>query len=483
MLVVYNTLRRRKVRFKTIEDGKVRMYVCGPTVYDSSHLGHARSIVAFDLIRRYLEFKGYEIRYIQNFTDIDDKMIKRAQEQGVTTAELASKYIKEYFEDFDQLFVKRATIYPIATEHISEMVETIQQLVEKDYAYEVNGSVYFRVAKFHKYSKLSGRKLKTEQQDAEPDEAASEKEQPEDFALWKAMKPDEPFWDSPWGKGRPGWHIECSVMSMKYLGDSIDIHGGGLDLVFPHHTNEIAQAEALTGKPFVRYWMHNGFLTVDKEKMSKSLGNFFTIQEITQKFDPEVVRLFLVSSHYRSPVDFSDKQLEEAKARLSRIHNSIDILQRRLREALEAESIAPTKPSPIDEELWQALQKFQEEFEGAMDDDFNSPIALANLSQFLSHLNSTLAGSESVTAGTLKEISMTLDAYGEILGLYRKRMGQEITRGDSSVVEGLIELLIAIREEMRTREDWATSDQIRSRLKKLGIIIEDSPTGPIWKWE
>ena len=460
------------------------MYVCGPTVYDSSHLGHARSIVAFDLIRRYLEFKGYDVRYIQNFTDIDDKMIKRAQEQNTTTAELASKYIKEYFEDFDQLFVKRATIYPIATEHIPEMIASIQQLIEKDYAYEVNGSVYFRVAKFKGYGKLSGRKSKTPQQDSESDEAAGEKEQPEDFALWKAMKPGEPFWDSPWGKGRPGWHIECSVMSMKYLGDAIDIHGGGLDLVFPHHTNEIAQAEALTGKPFVKFWMHNGFLTVNKEKMSKSLGNFFTIQEITRKYDPEVVRLFLVSSHSRSPIDFSDNLLEEAKARLGRIHNAIDLLQHRLREAREAESVTPSKPSAADEALWVALRKLQEDFEGAMDDDFNSPIALAALNQFLSQLNSTLSESGSVAAGTLKEIFEALDAYGEVLGLYRLRVRPEKVAGaDTVVVEGMIDLLIEIREELRAQKNWAASDRIRSRLQELGVIIEDSPTGPIWKWK
>jgi cysteinyl-tRNA synthetase len=483
MLVVYNTLRRKKVRFKTIEEGRVRMYVCGPTVYDSSHLGHARSIVAFDLIRRYLEFKGYNVRYIQNFTDIDDKMIKRAQEQGVTTAELASKYIQEYFEDFDPLSVKRATIYPIATEHIPEMIETIQQLIEKDFAYEVNGSVYFRVRKFKGYGKLSGRSQSEPPEEADQAEN-KEKEHPEDFALWKAMKPDEPFWKSPWGKGRPGWHIECSVMSMKYLVDVIDIHGGGLDLVFPHHTNEIAQAEALTGKRFVRYWIHNGFLTVNKEKMSKSLGNFFTIKEITSKYDPEVVRLFLVSSHYRSPVDFSDSLLEEAKARLDRIHNAIDLLQHRLREAREAESLTPAKPSATDEEIWLALKKLQEEFEGAMDDDFNSPIALASLSQFLSRLNSALSESGSMTAGTLKEVSVTLDAYGEVLGIYRQRMATEKVAGvDSSVVEGLIDLLIKTREEMRARKEWAASDRIRSRLQELGIIIEDSPTGPIWKWK
>jgi cysteinyl-tRNA synthetase len=271
---------------------------------------------------------------------------------------------------------------------------------------------------------------------------------------------------------------------MKYLGDVIDIHGGGLDLVFPHHTNEIAQAEALTGKPFVKFWMHNGFLTVNKEKMSKSLGNFFTIQEITRKYDPEVIRLFLVSSHYRSPIDFSDNLLEEAKARLSRIHNAIDLLQHRLREAREAESVTPSKPSATDEALWAALRKLQEDFKGAMDDDFNSPIALAALNQFLSQLNSALSESGSVTAGTLKEIFETLDAYGEVLGLYRLRVRSEKVAGaDSAVVEGMIDLLIEIREALRVQKNWAASDRIRSRLQELGIIIEDSPTGPIWKWK
>jgi len=312
MLEVYNTLTRKKEPFKPLHEGEVRMYLCGPTVYDSSHLGHARSIVAFDVIRRYLEYKSFDVRFIQNFTDIDDKMISRANEQGVTTTELATKYIQEYFEDFDKLGVKRATAFPKATEHIEEMIAHIQKLIKKGYAYEANGSVYFRVSKFKKYGSLS----RQEQDAKEPDEPepseSGEKKHPDDFALWKAMKPGEPFWEAPWGKGRPGWHIECSVMSAKYLGEPIDIHGGGLDLVFPHHENEIAQSEALSGRPFVRYWMHNGFLTVNKEKMSKSLGNFFTIQEITAKYDPEVVRLFLISSQYRSPIDFSDAHLDEA---------------------------------------------------------------------------------------------------------------------------------------------------------------------------
>ncbi len=483
MLVIYNTLTKKKEPFKPIEEGRVRMYVCGPTVYDSSHLGHARSIVAFDLIRRYLEFKGYKVRYIQNFTDIDDKMIKRAQEQGVKTSELAAKYIKEYFEDFDQLFVKRATIYPVATEHIPEMIENIQQLIEKGYAYEANSSVYFRVAKFKGYGKLSGRSQKDLQQEAETAES-SEKERPEDFALWKAMKPDEPFWESPWGKGRPGWHIECSVMSTKYLGDALDIHGGGLDLVFPHHTNEVAQAEVLTGKPFVHYWVHNGFLTVNEEKMSKSLGNFFTIREITVKYDPEVVRLFLVSSHYRSPIDFSDQQLEEAKARLNHIHNSIDLLVRRLKESYITESSTPSKPGSTDEELWEALIQLRKEFEEAMDDDFNTPIALASLGQFLSRLNSTLAGGETATAGTLREVFETLDAYGEVLGLYRKRITVlETASGEPAATEGLIELLIEVREGVRKQKDWKTADSIRARLLELGIVLEDSPSGPVWKWK
>jgi cysteinyl-tRNA synthetase len=424
------------------------------------------------------------MRFIQNFTDIDDKMIQRAQEQNTSTEKLATKYIREYFEDFDKLYVKRATAYPKATEHIQEMIEHIKKLIAKGYAYEANGSVYFRVPKFKQYGRLSRQQRDEEKQDEPEDQdagIAEEKENPEDFALWKAMKPGEPSWDSPWGKGRPGWHIECSVMSTKYLGDPIDIHGGGLDLVFPHHENEIAQSEALTGQPFVRYWMHNGFLTVNREKMSKSLGNFFTIQEITAKYDPEVVRLFLISSHYRSPIDFSDKQLEEAKARLARIHNAIDLLQRRLREARVEEAKNPLKPTEADTKLWEALSVFENTFESAMDDDFNTPEALASMNKFLTTMNTVLTGSKSVTAGTLEKLVEMLDAVGDVFGLYRERM-----RADTDMegtVDGLVKLLIQIRDQARKEKDFKTADQVRDQLKSLGIILEDEKTGTVWKWE
>ncbi|MFX0168783.1 MAG: cysteine--tRNA ligase [Candidatus Hodarchaeota archaeon] len=479
---IYNTLSRKKEPFKPLHEGKVRMYVCGPTVYDSSHLGHARSIVAFDVIRRYLEYKDLDVRFIQNFTDIDDKMIQRAHEQGVSVSELATKYIQEYFEDFDKLGVKRATAFPKATQHIDDMIEYIQKLVKKGFAYEAEGSVYFRVPKFRGYGKLS-RQEPQEQAAMDADEAkTSEKENPADFALWKAMKPQEPYWESPWGKGRPGWHIECSVMAAKYLGEPIDIHGGGLDLVFPHHENEIAQSEALSGKPFVRYWMHNGFLTVNKEKMSKSLGNFFTIQEITARYDPEVVRLFLISSHYRSPIDFSDAQLEEAQARLTRIHNSIDLLLRRLRDALTEEAQDPVKPSEADTKLWQALEVLRSEFETAMDEDFNTPVALASLSTFLSTLNTQLATAQTITAGTLQKTVELLDEIGEVFGLYRNRMATMISdAAASSRVDDLVQLLIDLRNSARKHKDFATADRIRDNLKTLGILLEDGKTGTTWK--
>ncbi len=481
MIEIYNTLSRKKEPFKPLHEGEVRMYVCGPTVYDSSHLGHARSIVAFDVIRRYLEYRGFNMRFIQNFTDIDDKMIQRAQEQKTTTEKLASKYIQEYFEDFDKLSVKRATAYPKATEHIQEMIEHIEKLIKKGFAYESNRSVYFRVSKFKRYGKLS--RQETGEKEAEDQDAgvAEEKEQPKDFALWKAMKPDEPSWDSPWGKGRPGWHIECSVMSTKYLGDPIDIHGGGLDLVFPHHENEIAQSEALTGKSFVRYWMHNGFLTVNQEKMSKSLGNFFTIQEITAKYDPEIVRLFLISSQYRSPIDFSDAQLEEAKSRLARIHNSIDLLQRRLREARIVEAQNPVKPSTADAKLWEALSTLQTEFEEAMDDDFNTPVALASLNTFLTKMNSILTGDESITAGTLQKAFELVDTIGEVFGLFRERMKTEST--DPGSIDGLVQILIQLRNQARKQKDFETADLIRNQLKEMGILLEDEKTGTVWKWK
>lgn len=481
MLEVYNTLARKKEPFKPLHEGEVRMYICGPTVYDSSHLGHARSIVAFDVIRRYLEYKGFDVRFIQNFTDIDDKMINRANEQGVTTTELATKYIQEYFEDFDKLGVKRATAFPKATEHIEEMIAHIQKLIKKGYAYEANGSVYFRVSKFKKYGSLSRQEQAAKESDESETGESGEKEHPDDFALWKAMKSGEPFWEAPWGKGRPGWHIECSVMSTKYLGEPIDIHGGGLDLVFPHHENEIAQSEALSGRPFVRYWMHNGFLTVNKEKMSKSLGNFFTIQEITAKYDPEVVRLFLISSQYRSPIDFSDAHLDEAKSRLARIHNAIDLLQRRLREAVLAEADNPAKPSKADAELWEGLKRLHTEFETAMDDDFNSPIALASLSKFLSLMNSILTGTQTITAGTLLKTREVLDAFGEVLGLYRDRMGGPTQVTDEATLDGLVKLLIDLRAQARKNKDFKTADQIRAQLKDLGIILEDEKSGTVWK--
>ncbi len=482
MLQVYNSFTRVKEPFKPVHEGEVRMYVCGPTVYDSVHLGHARSIVAFDVIRRYLEYKGYTVRYIQNFTDIDDKMINRAREEDTTIKELAAKYITEYFEDIDPLGVKRATAFPRATEHIEEMISFIQRLVKANYAYETNGSVYFRVSKFTNYGKLSQHSPAAQEPDQDAGEA-SEKENPTDFVLWKRMKPDEPFWESPWGKGRPGWHIECSVMSTKYLGESIDIHGGGMDLQFPHHENEIAQSEALTGKTWVRYWLHNGFLTVNREKMSKSLGNFFTIKEIRVKYDPEVIRLFLISSHYRSPIDFNDSQLEEAKTRLARIHNAINSLQQRWRTAREAESKKPVKPSDFDQQLIEATTTLRKEFDEAMDDDFNTPVAFASFFTFLSRMNPILSGSGSLTAGTLQFVHETLDAIGEVLGLYRERMTQQKTGEAAGNIDGVVKLLIELREKARSKKDFDTADLIRTRLSELGIKLEDGKTGTVWKWE
>lgn len=465
-----------------MREGEVSMYVCGPTVYDSCHLGHARSVVAFDVIRRYLEYKGLRVRYIQNFTDIDDKMIKRAQERGVTVAQLAAKYIREYFEDFDLLGVKRATVFPRATEYIPDMVEAIQKLVKKGFAYEANGSVYFRVAKSKDYGKLSGQKAEELHDEAEAEQVGG-KESPQDFALWKAMKPGEPFWDSPWGKGRPGWHIECSVMSTKELGGPLDIHGGGMDLIFPHHVNEVAQAEALLGKRFVQYWLHNGFLTVNREKMSKSLANFFTIREVTAKYSPEVVRLFLISSHYRSPIDFSDQLLEEAKARLARIHNSIELLQRQLKTARAAETSATGRFSSADQELWSAVAQLRREFAEAMDDDFNTPVALAGLNKFLSRANSLIVGPNSASAGTLEETLAALDTMGEVLGLYRQLTGsQAAPTATQGAAPALIELLIELRNDARKRKDFAAADRIRTRLRELGILLEDEAKGTTWKW-
>lgn len=485
---IYNTLTRRKETFQPRDPGRVGMYVCGPTTYNFVHLGNARPLVFFDTVRRYFDYKGYEVVYIQNFTDVDDKIINRAREQGKDPLVFSHMYINEYFKDADALNVRRADKHPMVSEHIPDIIETVDMLVKKGYAYEVDGDVYFAVRKFEPYGKLSGRTFDDMQAGARVD-VDTRKRDPMDFALWKAAKPGEPSWDSPWGKGRPGWHIECSVMSQKYLGTNFDIHGGGSDLIFPHHENEIAQAEAATGQPFVRYWLHNGFITVNDEKMSKSLGNFFLVRDILSKFSPEVVRFFLLSTHYRSPLDFADENLVSAGKGLERIKTSIRLLS----EALERKGGVSVDQSvsawPAD--LTATLEKLKAAFEAAMDDDFNTALAMGVIFDLAREVNTAVqkAGNEVSGAGreALQRAMDLFQDFNGVMGIFqvepqsgRILLDKEVS-GGSSLAEGLINLIIEIRQEARKKKDWAAADRIRDGLKELGVVLEDTPQGVRWK--
>ncbi|MEO2065008.1 MAG: cysteine--tRNA ligase [Desulfurobacteriaceae bacterium] len=469
MIRLTDTLRGEKVEFKPLEDRTVKMYVCGPTVYDHAHIGHARSAVVFDVIRRWFEYRGYKVIFVRNYTDIDDKIIKRSREEGIPWYEVANKYIASYEEDMKALNVKEPTYKPRVTEHIREIVELIDGLIEKGYAYHVDGDVYFSVEKFPEYGKLSKRKVDELLAGARI-EPGEKKKNPLDFALWKASKEGEPGWESPWGYGRPGWHIECSAMSMKYLGETMDIHGGGLDLIFPHHENEIAQSEAYTGKTFARYWVHNGFVMVNKEKMSKSLGNFFTIKDILKKYRPDVLRLFLLSTHYRSPIDFSFERLEEAKRSFDRLLNFI-----RLRESIDGLDVVEGEGSPID------VGAYKREFEFSMDDDFNTAKALGVLFEVVKEGN--LLRDRALREGKLtKEEKLSLiDAVNFVEGSL-KTLGFKLETGKvKGIEEELIKLLIEVRGELRKKKEFALADLIRDRLKELGIVLEDLPTGTVYK--
>ena len=462
---LYNTLSRTKEEFEPLNDKIVNMYVCGPTVYNYIHIGNARAFIVFDTVRRYLEYKGYKVNYVQNFTDIDDKIIKRAQEENVTTKEVAEKYIEEYFIDADNLGIKRATVHPKATEHIEDIVKFIKILIDKGYAYVVNGNVYFETAKFKDYGKLSHKNIEELQAGARI-EINEEKKNPLDFVLWKAQKPGEPAWDSPWGKGRPGWHIECSVMSTKYLGKTLDIHAGGPDLVFPHHENEIAQSEAAYGQPFSKYWMHIGYLNINNEKMSKSKGNFFTVREITEKYNPEVLRLFMLMAHYRSPINFSLDLMEQAKSAYERLLNAVANLKHLLTVCKDRE---------LNEEEKRIKEKFEEykkEFEDAMDDDFNTADAISVLFEMSKTANTNISGNSSK-----KLVEYILDIFlklSEILGLsYR---GVETELNDEEILA-----LIEERQKARKEKNWKLADEIRDRLREKGIILEDTPEGVRWK--
>lgn len=479
-LRVYNTLTKQKEPFEPIEPGKVGMYVCGVTVYDFCHLGHARAYVAFDVIRRYLQYQGYNVKYVQNFTDIDDKIIKRGLERGQDPLAVARQYVEEFFKDMDALGIERADVYPKVTEHIAEIITMVQGLVDKGYAYVVDGDVYFAVEQFPTYGKLSGRTLEDMKAGARVD-VDERKQNPMDFALWKSAKPGEPAWDSPWGQGRPGWHIECSVMSIKYLGESFDIHGGGADLIFPHHENEIAQSEAYTGcAPFARYWLHNGFVTINEEKMSKSLGNFFTIRDLLAKYPARLVRFFLLSAQYRNPVDFDEEKLAQSAKALERLTNTLDNIEDWLRGKSVPDTVDLDRLSPEENAFMEQILGTERAFVEAMDDDFNTALAIAALFDLVRDVNSFMHGREAalgtVDLYLLQKAKAMFTRLGNVLGIIQVK---ETAGGE--MVEKLMELMLAVRQEARSAKNWAVADKIRDGLKEIGIIIEDTPQGPRWK--
>ena len=464
---VFNTLTKKKEEFVPLEEGKVRMYVCGPTVYNYIHIGNARPMIVFDTVRRYFEYKGYDVNYISNFTDVDDKIIKKAIEEQVSAQKISQRYIAECKKDMAGMNVKPATKHPLATEEICGMVEMISELIEKGYAYEKNGTVYFSTRKFKDYGKLShknlddlrsgGRSLLVSGED--------EKEDPLDFVLWKPKKEGEPFWKSPWSDGRPGWHIECSVMSRKYLGEQIDIHAGGEDLIFPHHENEIAQSEAANGKEFARYWMHNAFLNIDNRKMSKSLGNFRTVREISEQYDLQVLRFFMLSAHYRSPLNFSAELMEASKNGLERILNATDNLKHLIA------SVAAEEMSAEEKEAFSKTDAYVEEFEKAMDDDFNTADAIAAIFELVKYANTTATAESSKEY--LRGLLDRIVKLGDVLGLILDKK-EELLDAD-------IEKLIEERQTARKAKDFARADAIRDELLEKGIILKDTREGVQWK--
>ena len=462
---IFNTMTRSKEEFKPLEEGKVKMYVCGPTVYNYIHVGNARPFIIFDTLRRYLEYRGYDVTFVQNFTDVDDKIIKRGHEEGIAPEEIAQKYIKEYFVDADGLGIKRASVHPQVTENIEQIIEFVKELEDKGYAYAVNGDVYFDTQIFEGYGKLSG--IKQEELEAGSRiEVNDQKKHPMDFVLWKAKKEGEPGWTSPWGEGRPGWHIECSVMSRRYLGDTIDIHAGGQDLKFPHHENEIAQSEARSGKTFSNYWMHNEYININNEKMSKSKGNFFTVRDISKLYDLEVVRLFMLSTHYRNPINFSDEILNQSKAGLERLYNAkerVEFIISKLND--NAENADELK-------LEEELNSFRQRFIEAMDDDLNTADALSIIFELARFMNSN------VNENSTKEFAnKVLDEFNELTGV----LNVVNKKHEEDMLDEEIEALIQKRTDAKKNKDFKLADEIRNELLEKGIVLEDTRQGVKWR--
>ena len=463
---VYNTLTRKKEELVPITPGEIKMYACGPTVYNYIHIGNARPLCIFDILRRYLEYRGYKVTFVQNFTDIDDKIIRRANEEHVDFSEISERYIKEFWADADGLNVRHATVNPKATENIDAIIHIISTLIEKGYAYEAQGDVYFSTEKFKDYGKLSHQPLEDLEAGARI-MVGEVKREPMDFAVWKAAKPGEPAWDSPWGKGRPGWHIECSAMNWRYLGDTIDIHCGGQDLIFPHHENEIAQSECFTGKPFAHYWMHNGYINVDNVKMSKSLGNFFTVRDVAEKYGYEPIRYLLISAQYRSPINYSTDIIEQCIAALNRLYTCRDSLDFELKNAVDAEYDG-------DKAIIDGFNKYREQFIAAMDDDLNTADAIASIFELVRDINTNVVGKTPSKALVEGAIAM-FDELTGVLGLVYNRKTETL---DSDV-----EALIEARTNARKEKNWAEADRIRDQLKEMGIVLEDTAQGVKWHRE
>jgi len=466
---LFNSQTGKKEEFKPLEPKKVKLYACGPTVYDYIHVGNARPVITFDALRRYMEWRGYEVTFVQNFTDVDDKIIDRANREGITCDELTERFITEYYTDAKGLGVREASFHPKATENIEGIIKAVEALIDKGFAYETNGDVYYRTTKFPHYGELSGQNIEDLQAGARVS-LGEEKEHPMDFALWKSAKPGEVSWPSPWGEGRPGWHIECSVMANRYLGKTIDIHAGGQDLTFPHHENEVAQSEALNDCKFANYWMHNGFLSVDSKKMSKSLGNFFTVRDAAEAYGYDTIRMFMLMSHYRSPLNYSGEILIQAKAGLERLYNAVDNLEFLLKNAAVTELSAEEKSFTL------TLPSYKSRFIEALDDDFNTADGIAVLFELVREINTQIAADRSPSKPFAEACLAAIRELADVLGLLYAR---EASGADD--LDAQVEALIEARQQARTDKNWAEADRIRDELKDMGIVLEDTPQGIKWK--